>query len=171
MDIGSGTTEPIFAVEGRRFPSLTATTLDGKTMALPEDLSGDLSLIVIAFPRWVQQVQETWTGPFEYAFSGNPRVKAYLVTVVAGRLGEALTSRVDETLRGALPPEKHDRVLTYAGNFDDYARQLGFGDISLAYLYLLDGEGTIRWAEKGTTTPKGVDSLLNAARTILEEFR
>ncbi len=151
MSIQSGTTEPIFAVEGRQFPPLTATTLDGKTVSFPDDLRGNLSLIVIAFPRWVQPVQETWTGPFEHAFSGNPRVKTYLITVVAGRLGEPLVSRVDEALRGALPPEKHDRVLTYAGNLDEYSRELSLGDISLVYLYLVDGEGTIRWAEKGTT--------------------
>ncbi|WP_301662957.1 hypothetical protein [Methanoculleus frigidifontis] len=167
----TGSTEPIFAVENRPFPHLSATSLDGTAVTLPDDLRGSLAFIVVAFPRWVQPVQETWTGPFEKAFAGNPRVKAYMVVAVAGRLEASLADRVDEALRGVLPPERHGRVLTYAGDLDEYAGQLGLDDISLAYLYLVDGEGVIRWAEKGAATPEGFDRLLEIARTILAEYR
>jgi hypothetical protein len=167
----TGFTEPLFAVEDRPFPRLRATSLDGAAVTLPDDARGSLALIAVAFPRWIQPVQETWAGPFEHAFTGNPLVKTYLVVAVAGPLGESLTGRVDEALRGALPVERHDRVLTYAGNLDEYTVQLGLDDISVAYLYLVDGEGVIRWAWRGTATPEGLDGLLNTARKLLAEYR
>ncbi|MDK2990415.1 MAG: hypothetical protein PWR16_1944, partial [Methanoculleus sp.] len=50
-------------------------------------------------------------------------------------------------------------------------RAYGIDDPSLAYIYLLDGRGIIRWMEKGTATPEGLAGLLDTARTMLEPLQ
>ncbi len=170
MDRTTEATEPALTLIGRRFPRLTATAISGRTVTLPDDAQGAVSLVVVAFLETARPMVESWSGPFEQAFTGNPRVKTYLVLVVGDRLGEPFSGRVDEAMRGGIPPEKYDQVLTYAGDAEQCRRLFGIDDPSLAYVYLVDGDGIVRWMEKVTATPEGLDSLLNTAHDLLSAF-
>jgi hypothetical protein len=44
---------------------------------------------------------------------------------------------------------------------------LGMDDRSLAYLFLLDGEGTIRWSARGYASPERSHALIETASSFL----
>lgn len=163
------TTEAVPAAIGRTFPTLMATSISGRTVTLPDDAEGDVSLVVLVFLESAWPMAESWSGPFAGAFTENPRVTTYLVSVVGDSLiGKSLADRIHQGLRGGVPPAKHDQVLTVPGGIERCRRAYGIDDPSLAYVYLLDGRGIIRWMEKGTAAPEGLDTLLDTARAMLE---
>ena len=165
----ASTTEPVPAALGRTFPSLMATSLNGRVVTLPLDTSGDVALIVLVFLESASPMAESWSGPFAGAFTTNPRVTTYLVSVIGDSLiGRSLADRISLGLRGGTPPAKHDMVLTVPGDFEQCRRAYGIDDPSLAYIYLLDERGIIRWMEKGTATPEGLDTLVDTAQGLLE---
>ncbi len=165
----AATTEPVPAAIGRTFPALMATSLTGRVVTLPDDAGGDVALIVLVFLESASPMAESWSGPFAGAFTRNPRVTTYLVSVVGDSLiGRSLADQIARGLRGGVPPAKHDTVLTVPGDIEGCRRAYGVDDPSLAYIYLLDGRGIIRWMEKGTATPEGLDTLVETARGLLE---
>ncbi|WP_292520774.1 hypothetical protein [Methanoculleus sp.] len=169
MNGTAATTEPVPAALGRTFPTLMGTSLSGRVVTLPDDAEGDLSLIVLVFLESAWPMTESWSGPFAGAFTENPRVTTYLVSVVGdGLIGRSLAERIHEGLRGSVPLAKHNLVLTVPGDFERCRRAYGIDDPSLAYIYLVDEDGIIRWMERGTTTPEGLRGLLDTAQTMLE---
>lgn len=169
MNGTAATTEPVPAALGRTFPTLMATSLSGRVVTLPDDANGDVSLVVLVFLESASSMAESWSGPGNGAFDGDSRVTTYLVTVVGDSLiGRSLADRIRQGLAGGVPLAKHDLVLTIPGDIERCRRAYGIDDPSLAYIYLLDGRGIIRWMEKGTATPEGLADLLDTAGTMLE---
>ena len=169
MDRTPTTPEPVPAALGRTFPTLMAASLSGRVVTLPDDAEGDVSLVVLVFLESAGPMAESWSGPFVGAFTENPRVKPYLVVVIGDSLiGSSLADRIRQGLAGATPPAEHDRVLIFPEDIERCRRAYAIGDPSLAYIYLLDGRGIIRWMEKGTATPEGLAGLLNTAGSMLE---
>ncbi|WP_292728511.1 hypothetical protein [Methanoculleus sp.] len=172
MNGTAATTEPVPAAIGRTFPTLMATSITGKVVTLPNDARGDASLVVLVFLESAWPMAESWSSPFAGAFTENSRVTTYLVAVVGDSLiGGSLADRIHQGLRGGVSPAQQDRVLTIPGDIERCRRAYAIDDPSLAYIYLLDGRGIIRWMEKGTATPEGLGSLLDTARTMLEPLR
>jgi hypothetical protein len=146
-----------------------AASLSGRVVTLPDDAEGDVSLVVLVFLESARQMTESWSGPFVGAFAESPRVKTYLVAVIGDSLiGSSLADRIRQGLAGATPPSEHDRVLIFPEDIERCRRAYAIDDPSLAYIYLLDGRGIIRWMEKGTATPEGLAGLLDTAGTMLE---
>ncbi|WP_214020821.1 hypothetical protein [Methanoculleus sp.] len=169
MNRTAATTEPVPAALGRVFPTLMTTSLSSRVVTLPDDAEGDVSLIVLVFLESASPMTESWSGPFVGAFTENPRVTTYLVTVVGDSLiGRSLVDRIRQGLAGGVPPAKHDLVLTVPEDIERCRRAYGVDNPSFAYIYLLDGRGIIRWMEKGTATPEGLGSLIDTAHTMLE---
>ncbi len=165
------TSEPVPAALGRTFPTLMATSLTGRVITLPDDAAGGAALIVLVFIESASPMAESWSTPFAGAFTENPRVTTYLVSVVGDSLiGRSLADRITRGLRGGVPPAKHDLVLTVPGDIELCRRAYGIDDPSLAYIYLLDGRGIIRWMEKGTTTPEGFATLVDTAQGLLRSL-
>ncbi|MCK9297935.1 MAG: mitochondrial ATPase complex subunit ATP10 [Methanoculleus sp.] len=169
MNRTAATTEPVPAALGRVFPTLMAASLSGRVVTLPDVAEGDVSLIVLVFLESAPPMAESWSGPFAGAFTENPRVTTYLVTVVGDSLiGRSLADRIRQGLAGGVPPAQHDLVLTVPDDIERCRRAYGIDDASLAYIYLLDGRGIIRWMEKGTATPEGLTGLIDTAQGMLD---
>lgn len=165
-------TEPVPAALGRTFPTLMATSLSGKVITLPDDAKGDVSLVALVFLDSALPMAESWNSPFAGAFTEKHPVTTYLVTVVGDSLiGRSLADRIRQGLRGSVPPAEYNLVLTVPGDIERCRRAYGIDDTSLAYIYLLDERGIIRWMEKGTITPEDFKTLLDAAHTMLEPLR
>lgn len=169
MNRTAATTEPVPAALGRTFPTIMATSLSGKVITLPDDARGTVSLVFLVFLESIRPMAESWSGPFSGAFTENPRVTIYLALVVGDSLiGRSLADRIRQGLAGGTPPAKYDQVLTVPEDIERCRRAYGIDDPSLAYIYLLDGRGIIRWMEKGTATPEGLAGLLDIAGAMLE---
>ncbi len=129
MNRTEATSEPVPAALGRTFPTLMATSLSGRVVALPDDAGEIASLVVLAFLESAGEMAESGSSPFFGAFTENPRVKTYLALVVGDSLiGSSLADRIRQGLAGGTPPAMHDQVLIYPEDIEQCRRAYGIDD-------------------------------------------
>ena len=109
---------------------------------------------------------ESWVQPFEREFGKDSRFAFYEIPM----LNSAWVVRswmIDSGMRSGIPVEKHGRVATYYGDYSGYQEALGMVDTNLAYVFLLDKKGIVRWKEQWYANPV---SSLNFMDTIPGEI-
>jgi hypothetical protein len=153
---------------GLRFPEIAATTLAGTPKVLPDDLAGVVALVVIAFERQAQAMIDSWTEPLAESVSEGRGFDVFEVPMIDSPVWKMMGSMIDAGMRSGIPGHRHEFVITYYGNSEAYRRTLAMDDRSLAYLFLLDRTGIIRWEAKGFATPEGVRELIGTIRELLE---
>lgn len=153
-------------IVGSKFPELTAKSLAGNTVTLPNAGEGKVSLIGIAFERSAQNMLDSWLEPFEQEFGDNPAFVMYEVPMV-GPNWNFLSLIIDSGMRGGIPTEKHNYVLTLYEDYSGYQELLDMEDRDLAYIFLLDKNGVIRWKGKGDSETGTMQKLIEAARLLL----
>jgi len=153
-------------MKGIRFPTITASSLEGTKVTLPDAVQGMVALVVIAFERAAQSEIDSWVGPFESAFEHNPDVVVYEVPMIDSAVWRVMRGMIDAGMRAGIPQQRHAFVLTYYGSSEAYREALGMDDRSRAYLFLLDREGTIRWNGSGYASPEQSRALIEAASSL-----
>jgi hypothetical protein len=138
----SGSPDPLF-------PSLSSHALSGEQVSLPEDCRGFVTLIAIAFQRCAQGMIESWYEPFSREFGEKQDIRFYEIPMIGSAYWRLMSGWIDAGMRSGIPVTKHPFVVTYYGDVFPYRRDLGMDDPALAYLFLLDREGRIRWRAKG----------------------
>jgi len=131
------------------FPSLSSHALSGEKVTLPEDCRGFVTLIAIAFQRGAQGMIDSWYDPFSREFADNQNVRFYEIPMIGSAYWRLMSGWIDAGMRSGIPVIKHPFVITYYGDVFPYRKDLGMDDPALAYIFLLDGEGKIRWRNKG----------------------
>ena len=59
------------------FPTLWAANLEGKRFQLPNDLVGDVNIVIIAFKREHQELVDQWFPFLTILVKNNPRLAFY----------------------------------------------------------------------------------------------
>lgn len=134
-------------------------------MTLPDAVKGKVALICIAFIRSAQSMVDSWAHPFEQEFGKDSRFAVYEVPMI-NTGWKVLSWMIDAGMRGGIPVEKHDNVVTFYGDYSGYQEALGMENTNLAYVFLLDPEGIVRWKGQGYASPETEKELLNAAMTL-----
>ncbi len=150
-----------------KFPEITGKTLSGKEITIPNDLEEDIALIGIAFKRQVQEMLDSWSQPFNNAFREEKNIGFYEIPMIDSKIWKFFSGFIDSGMRSGIPKEKHDYVLTYYGNTEEYQNQLSIEEKSLAYVYLIDKQGNIKWSGKGFSEQEEIDQLLNRAEDLI----
>jgi len=151
------------------FPTLSSTALDGGKVTLPDDCTGHVTLIFIAFRREAQSMIDSWARPFDEAFEADPRVLVYEVPMIGSLTGRLMGGFIDAGMRSGIPGARHPYVVTWYGRYERYCDILGMDDLSVAYIFLLDRDGRIRWRGKGYSDHTGLQDLLGMTRTLLSK--
>ncbi|MDG6256271.1 MAG: hypothetical protein QCH35_01595 [Methanomicrobiaceae archaeon] len=154
-------------MEGIRFPTITASSLEGTNVTLPDAVGGKVALIVIAFERAAQSQINSWVGPFEATFENNPGVVVYEVPMIDSAIWRMMRGMIDAGMRAGIPQRRHAFVMTYYESSGPYREALEMDDRSRAYLFLLDREGTIRWSASGYASPEQSRALIETASSLL----
>lgn len=111
---------------------------------------------------------DSWARPFEKEFAKDSRFTVYEVPMInAG--WKVLSWMIDSGMRGGIPVEKHDYVVTFYGDYSGYQKTLGMENTNLAYVFLLDTEGIVRWKGEGYASPETEKELLSIARALKPE--
>jgi len=108
---------------------------------------------------------DSWAHPFEQEFGKDSRFAVYEVPMI-NTGWKVLSWMIDAGMRGGIPVEKHDNVVTFYGDYSGYQEALGMENTNLAYVFLLDPEGIVRWKGQGYASPETEKELLNAAMTL-----
>jgi hypothetical protein len=152
-------------VVGKLFPELKSKSLAGNFVTLPEAVRGKVALICVAFMRSAQSMIDSWTRPFEQEFGKESRFVIYEVPMI-GSGWKLFSLVIDSGMRGGIPVEKHDNILTFYGDYSGYQKALGMENTKFAYIFLLDQEGIIHWEGQGYSSSETEKELLNAAMTL-----
>jgi len=136
--------EPGFE-SGPRFPWLRARSLNGRPYRLPEDLEGDLNLLLIGFEWWQQSLIDSWVAALERLVARRPGLRFYeLVVVPHQRLPARLI--IDGGMVAGIPSrEVRARTLTAYTDLQAFLTTLGLGGTSDIVVLLTDRTGRIRW--------------------------
>lgn len=140
-----------------RFPHVTGSNLEGTKFNLPEDLAGDLNLVLTAFWRDQQMLVDTWM-PLSRRLKKRYSVITYELPVIEDR--NFLWRRfIDSGMRAGIP-DRHTREHTITLYLDKarFLSQLGIDD-STIHALLIDRAGHVLWHRAGPLDPEGEDSL------------
>ena len=132
-------------VTGFRFPEITAETLSGIRKTLPDAAKGAPALIVVAFVREAQDMIDSWVIPIKGEFRDIENIAIYEIPVISSAIWRPMRSIIDGGMRSGIPKADHDYVMTAYGSASELTGPLEITDQSLAYLYLIDRKGIIRW--------------------------
>lgn len=155
-------------VVGSRFPEATSKSLAGNLLTLPDCAEGKITLISIAFVRNAQEQIDSWIRPFEREFGRDEHFAVYELPMIS-QGWKVLSWMIDSGMRGGIPVEKHDNVITFYGDYSGYQETLEMEDTQSAYVFLLDRRGVIRWKGQGYATLEAEKELIEAARALLGE--
>lgn len=154
---------------GQLFPEITSKSLAGRVVTLPEEVKGKVALVCIAFIRSAQSMIDSWARPFEQEFGKDSRFTVYEVPMI-NTGWKVLSWMIDSGMRGGIPVEKHDNVVTFYGDYSSYQEALEMKNTNLAYVFLLDQEGFIRWKGQGYSSPETEKELLNTSMSLKKQL-
>ena len=78
-----------------------------------------------------------------------------------------LSWMIDSGMKRGIPIEKHDNVVTFYGDYSSYQEALGMEDINLAYIFLLDKKGIVRWRGHGYANPEIENKFIEVAKALM----
>jgi hypothetical protein len=150
---------------GLPFPGITCLSLAGDTLTFPDAAMGKPTLLVVAFEQQAQSQADSWRKPWQARF-GLGVSHGFFELPVINTFWRPVSGWIDGGMRSGIPAELHPNVATYYGPRREYYKALGAGDRSLAYAYLLDSQGIVRFAQAGFATPQSLTALLTLADTL-----
>jgi hypothetical protein len=130
------------------FPPLQARNLEGRVFHLPQDLEGELNLLILAFDRWHQHLVDTWTPWLDHLLRHYPMLRGYELPIISQHLTLARP-----LIDGGMAAHIHDRAarartLTVYTDRLRLERHLALNPRTIALL-LVDQQGHILWREYG----------------------
>jgi hypothetical protein len=148
------------------FPRLTARDLEGRTVTIPDDLSGAVNLVVLAFQREQQYPIESWMPHFARLEEAHAGLEVWEVPALS-RSYRIWRGAIDGGMRAGIPdPVIRRHTLTAYLRLRDLQQQLGLADLDDIHLYLLDETGSIRWQGRGGFSQSTLDALTAALQEV-----
>ncbi|NVO65905.1 hypothetical protein [Methanofollis tationis] len=157
------------ALVNQRFPAISGRSLAGNEVKFPDDLSGKVTLVVVAMERSAQPMVDSWISPFRDAFAGLEGYAWYEVPVIDRKIGFFLSGMIDAGMRAGIPPAVHGSVVTVYGSARTIMDALGIADHSTASAFLLDQQGIVRLRGEGYAGEEAIRAMLAAARRLAGE--
>ncbi|MCX8044831.1 MAG: mitochondrial ATPase complex subunit ATP10 [Desulfobacterota bacterium] len=149
---------------GKRFPTVTGSSLAGDKESIPDSCRGKVTLITVAFLRENQGQLDSWLNPFYEKFGNNPGFMFYEIPMISSGY-KFMKMIIDGGMRAGLPSFKHKHVVTMYGDVAHYLEQLSL-DPRHGYAFLLDRDGVIRFQAQGFATPQLLQELFTLAETL-----
>jgi hypothetical protein len=132
-----------------RFPQIKGSNLNLKTKIIPEDLSGELNLIVMPFLRWQQYDVDSWVPSLQKMQKKYPLFRFYEIPTLSNRwkLGQKV---IDGGMRAGIPdPATRQRTITVYVNKKHLKEQLNIETEENIHLFLVDKNQNILWRGSG----------------------
>lgn len=144
---------------GSIFPHMETESADSK-IVFPDDLKGKYSIIGLAYSIKSGEKMPDWVVPVYQEFiSGSKDVNAYFVYMFSG-VNMALKDVVKNKMINEMDPELLPHTVFETGDLKKYQKFLDMlGRKDTPYFFVLDPEGKILWATRGTCRVSKIDKL------------
>jgi hypothetical protein len=156
------------ALEGVRFPAVRGSSLSGRRYTLPQDIEGEIALVMIAFQQVHQFDVNTWL-PVARDLSQQYEALAYYELPTIDRLNPAARTFIDGGMRAGIPdPVARATTITLYLDKPAFRQALEIPDEESIVVMLIDRRGEVLWRVSGPATPEAIEALQQAAKASLE---
>src|SRR5690606_13042466 len=87
---------------GDRLPAMTGTTLSGHTLTMPDDIVGEVAVLIIADDYEARAQVEQWVGHLLAQYAHFPALCVYQVALISG-IGPIMRKVIDAVMQPATP--------------------------------------------------------------------
>ncbi|MDF1839418.1 MAG: hypothetical protein P1V35_16240 [Planctomycetota bacterium] len=125
---------------GERFPTVTGESLEGEAVSFP---MGEPCVLLIGYKQKAQFDADRWLLGLLQLPVGVP---LFEVPTIKGLFPRVIGSYIDDGMRGGIPSEDWQSVVTlYGSDAESVAQFTGTQGGNNMRVVLLDGEGQVRW--------------------------
>jgi hypothetical protein len=147
-----------------RFPAARGDNLLRQTMNLPQDLEGELNILLIAFQRWQQTLVDTWLPTVQQIEQAHPHVRYYELPTIQ-RLNVLAQTFINAGMRAGIPdPMARERTITLYVDKAAFRKALELPHEESIYVLLVNRQGQVLWRTEGAYTPDNAAALAAAIR-------
>lgn len=125
---------------GERFPTVTGSTLDGRSVTLPDLGAGAPLLLLIGYQQNTQFDLDRWLLALTEA---KVDVRTYEVPTIPGLVPGMFSGMIDGGMRRGIPREDWGAVITVYGDAAKIAQFTGNADGLPGRILLLDAQGKV----------------------------
>jgi hypothetical protein len=158
-----------FAQVGNGFPPLQGETINKKSISIPSDLKGKLTLLGISYSRNSEKILQSWINPIYTEFieqSEEPLlfdfsydINIFFIPMISG-INQVFSESAVNSMAGQLDEDLKPHVLIYKGEVSSYINELGMHKDDTPYIFVLDKMGKIIHSTSGIFTEDKLDALI-----------
>jgi hypothetical protein len=145
-------------IVGKKFPTISATTLSGDQIIFPDELDKDANIVILAFEEWAQKDVDTWAGFILKHYNIDEEINYYELPMMS-KFYSWLSGWIDGGMKNGIDVDLHDNVATFYGERKSYFETLGVEDLNTCYIYLIDKNGKIIFAAEGALNEKNCNEM------------
>jgi len=133
------------------FPKMETQTLRGESLTFPDDVNGEVTLLILLFQDWgrtgiAQQEASAWA---EFLKIELPSGSKFYEIPMLSTIFSMSKGMLNEDLTKEIPSVRHDRIACFYGDKVEIKVALDIEDFSHAHAFLLNTEGKIIAAASG----------------------
>lgn len=152
---------------GSEPPKLHGQTLDDRTIVLPDEAAGKVTLLVLSLSRKAGEQTVSWRERFAADFGSDSHV-TYYVAALLQSAPPFIRGMIRSGMRKGTPAAVQSHVLTTATDEAAWKKYLDSKDDSLPAVLLLDQTGHLRWSYNGVFDPDHYRDLKTATIATLD---
>lgn len=165
------TSSPLSAAQAPTLPEWRDVAISGKPFDLLADTRHKISLLTVCFSAYAEPHVESFRRPFLEQYASRPGFGIVDVRPLMSRLKWLIFSGVlKRTLRQVVPEGVRDSLMV-AYRPRELLERLEVPNHLGSYVYLIDGEGRVRWRASGQASAEDLSSLTRAINAVASEQR
>jgi len=149
-----------FTARAQNFPNLTATSLENKTVSIPQSTKGKYTIVGLVYSQKATEVLAPWFQNVYNYFIADPDydLNVFFVPMLGG-VKEAAAGALEKELKKGTPPELYKHVLIYKGDVGSYKSALKMDQKDIPYIFVLDKQGKIVYQTSGAYSDEKIEKM------------
>jgi hypothetical protein len=131
---------PNQAITGQMFPTVSGQTLEKESMTLPDDLKGEITLLLIGYKQDSQFDIDRWLIGLDMT---QTQVPVFEVPTIQGLFPRMFSTMIDNGMRSGIPKPLWKGVVTIYKDGDKVQAFTGNERSNNARVVLLNAQGTV----------------------------
>ncbi len=146
--------------QAQNFPNLTATSLENKTVTIPQSTGGKYTIVGLVYSQKATEVLAPWFQNVYTYFIADPDydLNVFFVPMLGGAK-EVAAGTVEKELKKGTPPELYKNVLIYKGDVGNYKNSLKMDQKDVPYIFVLDKKGKIIYQTSGAYSDEKIEKM------------
>ena len=150
---------------GELFPSVSGESLEGETVALPEDFRGQPIVLLVGYEQDAQFDADRWMLGM---MQGGMTLPLREVPTIDGLVPGLIAGTIDEGMRRGIPSEDWGAVVTVYGDADKIVEFTGNENGNNIRVLLLDADGRVVWYHDRGYSPGKLIELIEAGESLTQ---